>query len=81
MFFSEVIRVALVHRGWSDGQLAGRVGLSREQVGKLARGERRGSVAALVRIAVELDLDLNLLKQDPDLLLPEEEEQEEVSCE
>lgn len=61
-----LIRDAREKRGWSRSELSRQSNVDRALVTRIEDGERTGSVDTVVAIAKVLDIDLNLLKTDPD---------------
>lgn len=60
--FGERVREAREARGWSQGELGAKIGVSGPQISRIESGERGGSASSIVALATVLDIDLNLLK-------------------
>jgi len=55
------------HRGWTQADLAGAIGVSQPYLAQLENGRREGSVSIYRRLARQLDLSVDeLLPDEPD---------------
>jgi UDP-N-acetylglucosamine 1-carboxyvinyltransferase len=61
----ERIRVARLHKGWTQVELAVKAGLSSNYVARLERGELGASLFVAMRIAEALGTTLDVLAQAP----------------
>lgn len=59
--FAEILRELRTQRGWTQPQLAQRLGISRSTVSMYERGEREPDFAMLDRIAALFGVDANQL--------------------
>lgn len=62
MTFGAAVRAAREAREWSQGDLGRKVGVSAAQISRIESGVQEGAPSTLGAIALELDLDMNLLK-------------------
>ena len=62
MSFGAAVMAERSRRELSRADLASEIGVSREQISRVERGVQLGSVSLVVRLAVALDIDLNVLK-------------------
>lgn len=60
--FGRLVTAGRDERGWSQDDLAQRVKVSRGQISRIESGAKGPSYGTMLAIAVELDIDLNLLK-------------------
>jgi HTH-type transcriptional regulator / antitoxin HipB len=63
--FGQLVEAARKRKGLTQAELANRVGVQAAQISRIESGSKGPSTETLVSIAVELDIDLNLLKPDP----------------
>jgi ribosome-binding protein aMBF1 (putative translation factor) len=61
----EVIRAARIARGWSQEELARRVGVRQGHISYIERGVKTPSVNLLVRLFSELGISMDVLKETP----------------
>jgi ribosome-binding protein aMBF1 (putative translation factor) len=61
----EVIRAARIARGWSQEELARRVGVRQGHISYVERGVKTPSVGLLVRLFSELGISMDILKEAP----------------
>ncbi|WP_416376368.1 helix-turn-helix domain-containing protein [Thermus sp. PS18] len=61
----KVIRAARTARGWSQEELARRVGVTQGHISLVERGVKTPSVGVLVRLFSELGLSMEMLKEAP----------------
>jgi transcriptional regulator with XRE-family HTH domain len=61
---SSVLVAARRRRGWSQGELADRIGVSRDYVGDLESGQLSLQVSRLMRLFGELGVDIVLTLPD-----------------
>lgn len=59
------LAVARRHRGWSQGELADRIGVSRDYIGDLESGQLGLQVSRLMRLFGELGVDVVLTLPQP----------------
>ena len=58
------IAVLRVEKGWSQAELAKRIGVSTSAVGMYEQGRREPSLSILVRLALELSVTTDYLLMD-----------------
>jgi len=67
--FGRVVRQLRRERGWSQEDLADRVGIDRTYMGGVERGERNPGLVNIARIATALEVPMSRLLADTEQLL------------